>query len=116
MRIGQRVSNGDGDADKRPMTSRASDCDTTPAGRSIASILRTHDAAQPYLDEIARIQQESSVQTVSLMSWINGAPKPEQLERYLDEGSKFQVPSSKSESSGFADSGSRTRLQAYDKP
>jgi len=29
------------------------------------------------------------------MGWINGSPKPEQLERYLDEGVKFQVPSSR---------------------
>jgi NAD-dependent dihydropyrimidine dehydrogenase PreA subunit len=57
--------------------------------------LRTHDAAQPYLDEVARIQRESSVQTVSLMSWINGSPKPEQLERYLDDGSRFKVQGSK---------------------
>jgi NAD-dependent dihydropyrimidine dehydrogenase PreA subunit len=59
------------------------------AGRTIYCLdLRTHDAVQPYLEEIARIQRESTVQTVSLMSWINGAPKPEQLERYLDQGPK----------------------------
>jgi len=45
---------------------------------------------------------------VSLMSWINGTPKPEQLERYLDEGSKFQVPSSKSEGPGFRVQGSES--------
>jgi NAD-dependent dihydropyrimidine dehydrogenase PreA subunit len=64
-------------------------------GRTIYCLdLRTHDAFQPYLDEIARIQRESSVQTVSLMSWINGSPKPEQLERFLDQGprSKDQSP------------------------
>ena len=66
-------------------------------GRTIYCLdLRTHDAVQPYLDEIARIQRESSVQTVSLMGWINGSPKPEQLERYLEERptSKVQSPTS----------------------
>jgi NAD-dependent dihydropyrimidine dehydrogenase PreA subunit len=46
--------------------------------------LRTHETVQPYLDEIARIHRETNVQTVSLMGWINGSPKPEQLERYLN--------------------------------
>jgi NAD-dependent dihydropyrimidine dehydrogenase PreA subunit len=57
--------------------------------------LRTHDTAGPYLEEIARIKREAKVQTVSLMGWMNGSPKPEQLERYLDEGSTFQVPGSR---------------------
>jgi NAD-dependent dihydropyrimidine dehydrogenase PreA subunit len=59
--------------------------------------LRTFEAAQPYLDEIARIHREATVQTVSLMSWINGAPKAEQLERYLDEGPKSMDEGPKSE-------------------
>jgi NAD-dependent dihydropyrimidine dehydrogenase PreA subunit len=54
--------------------------------------LRTHDTAQPYVDEIARIQRESSIQTVSLMGWINGTPKPEQVERYLDDRPRSMVP------------------------
>ena len=33
----------------------------TFAVRDLSLDLRTHDAAQPYLDEIARIQRESSV-------------------------------------------------------
>ncbi len=57
--------------------------------------LRTHPTADPYLEEIRRIHRESSVQTVSLLGWINGQPKPEQLERYLSkEGSGFRVQSS----------------------
>jgi NAD-dependent dihydropyrimidine dehydrogenase PreA subunit len=47
--------------------------------------LRAHPNAEPYLEEIRRIQRESAVQTVSLLGWINGQPKPEQLHRYLSE-------------------------------
>ncbi len=46
--------------------------------------LRTSSSAQPFLDEIRRIVSESSVRTVDLMSWIQGQPKPEQLQRYLN--------------------------------
>jgi NAD-dependent dihydropyrimidine dehydrogenase PreA subunit len=46
--------------------------------------LRDHAAPQVYLDEIRRIVQECSVQTVDLMGWINGSPAPEQLQRYLN--------------------------------
>jgi hypothetical protein len=46
--------------------------------------LRARDQVQPFLDEIRRIRTEQSVQTVDLMGWIGGTPKPEQLERYLN--------------------------------
>ncbi|HUG92710.1 MAG TPA: ferredoxin family protein, partial [Planctomycetaceae bacterium] len=36
-----------------------------------------------YLDEVRRIARESSVQTVNLLSWIQGSPQPAQLQRYL---------------------------------
>ncbi|GAB4139048.1 MAG: ferredoxin family protein [Planctomycetaceae bacterium] len=39
---------------------------------------------QDFLDEIRRISSEKQVQTVDLMSWIQGEPKQEQLERYLN--------------------------------
>jgi NAD-dependent dihydropyrimidine dehydrogenase PreA subunit len=59
--------------------------------------LRALPTAEPYLEEIRRIQRESSVQTVSLLGWINGQPKPEQLDRYLsDQGSAFTVHGSES--------------------
>jgi NAD-dependent dihydropyrimidine dehydrogenase PreA subunit len=97
-------SNGDGESatDDKPRVGLRHD-----TGRTIYCLdLRTHDTAQTFLDEITRIQREASVQTVSLMSWINGAPKPEQLERYLEQGPKSQVPSPKSEGSGFGVQGS----------
>lgn len=45
--------------------------------------LRTSPDPKTYLEEINRIARESSVQTVQLMDWIGGSPKPEQLDRYL---------------------------------
>lgn len=45
--------------------------------------LRNSSDPQVFLEEIDRIANESSVQTVDLMGWIQGNPKQEQLERYL---------------------------------
>lgn len=45
--------------------------------------LRISTDPKTYLDEIDRIVKESSVQTVQLLDWIEGSPKPEQLNRYL---------------------------------
>lgn len=53
--------------------------------RLIYSIdLRASREAQDFIDEIKRISQETSTETVDLMSWIQGEPKKEQLERYLN--------------------------------
>lgn len=46
--------------------------------------LRSFGDAVPYLDEITRITSEASTQTVDLMSFIQGNPKQEQMERYLN--------------------------------
>ena len=45
--------------------------------------LRDQSDVHVYLDEIRRIANENSVQTVDLMGWIQGQPKAEQLQRYL---------------------------------
>ncbi len=45
--------------------------------------LRYSSDPQVFLDEIGRIAKENSVETVDLMQWIQGDPKPEQLDRYL---------------------------------
>jgi NAD-dependent dihydropyrimidine dehydrogenase PreA subunit len=90
------ASNGDSRADEEPVGDGSRVGLRHDAGRTIYCLdLRIHDEVQPYLDEIARMQRESTVQTVSLMSWINGSPKPEQLERYLEEGAKANVQGSK---------------------
>lgn len=46
--------------------------------------LRAADNPKAFLQEVRRITEENSVQTVDLMSWIGGSPKAEQLQRYLE--------------------------------
>ena len=58
--------------------------------------LRAYDDAQIYLEEIHRIANEATVQTVDLMQWIQGNPKQEQLERYLQP----RTPSENSNGNG----------------
>jgi NAD-dependent dihydropyrimidine dehydrogenase PreA subunit len=46
--------------------------------------LAASNQPEPFLAEIKRIIAEASVQTVGLMGWISGTPKPELLDRYLN--------------------------------
>ena len=46
--------------------------------------LKASTEPQEFLEEIRRISSETSQQTVDLMSWIQGDPRQEQLERYLN--------------------------------
>ncbi|MGD9722768.1 MAG: ATP-binding protein [Pirellulales bacterium] len=41
---------------------------------------------EPYVAEIRRIVAEANVQTVDLLGWVQGDPKPEQLARFLQPG------------------------------
>jgi NAD-dependent dihydropyrimidine dehydrogenase PreA subunit len=57
-----------------------------PPNRTIYCLdLRARNEVEPFVAEIRRILAETSVQTVGidLMGWIQGSPKPEQLDRYL---------------------------------
>jgi NAD-dependent dihydropyrimidine dehydrogenase PreA subunit len=45
--------------------------------------LRHRSEANVFLDEIRRIADEHTVQTIDLMQWIQGDPKKTQIERYL---------------------------------
>jgi len=54
-----------------------------PNRRVYAIDLRCSAKADDFLREVRRIAGENTVQTVELMSWIGGTPKPEQLQRYL---------------------------------
>ncbi|HQU47391.1 MAG TPA: ferredoxin family protein, partial [Pirellulales bacterium] len=65
-------------ADDRPMPDRTIYCIDLRAGNEAAT----------FMEEVRRITAETSVQTVGidLMGWIKGAPKPEQLDRYLHSG------------------------------
>jgi len=62
---------------------RVADQRTTPDRTIYCLDLRTHDSAEPYLEEIRRIVAEAATETVELMDWIGGSPRPEQLDRYL---------------------------------
>ena len=45
--------------------------------------LRAHEESTVYIDEVKRIAEELATPTVELSGWINGNPKPEQMERFL---------------------------------
>ncbi|HJT36186.1 MAG TPA: ferredoxin family protein [Pirellulales bacterium] len=64
--------------------------------------LRAANSVEPFLTEIRRIAAETSVQTVNvdLMSWIQGSPKPEQLQRYLNPLNKVASPFGSSHAEG----------------
>lgn len=66
------------DAKQRVIDSRQ-----VPDRRIYCIDLRVHAAAQPYIDEVKRIARENSMQLMGLGGWIGGAPKPEQLQRYV---------------------------------
>lgn len=69
-----------GDEDDKP---RVIDRLELPPRKIYALDLRAHDSANVYLDEIRRIAGELSTPTVELTGWINGEPKPDQMQRYL---------------------------------
>lgn len=54
--------------------------------------LRAAQKPEPFVEEIRRIQKSASVQTFDLMGWINGAPKQEQLDRYLEPTRTSEQP------------------------
>jgi NAD-dependent dihydropyrimidine dehydrogenase PreA subunit len=55
----------------------------TPPRKVYCLDLRTHPTAKPYLDEVKRIVAECSTKVVGLTDWIDGAPKPQQMDRFL---------------------------------
>jgi NAD-dependent dihydropyrimidine dehydrogenase PreA subunit len=63
--------------------------------------LRIHSTADPYVEEVRRIIEENSQQTVDLLSWIGGQPNADQLQRYLaprpEDGQPALVPSPQDE-------------------
>ena len=82
-----------------------------PAKRSIYCIdLRAADTVGPFIDEIRRIAKEVSIQTVDLdlTRWIQGSPRPEQLERYLHPA--LGTPPKTSRKISLANQSSRSRM------
>ncbi len=74
----------DDDEEKDDRTYKGIGSVNVPNRRIYSIDLRAADNAEAFLREIRRISEENSVQTVDLMSWIGGSPKPEQLQRYLE--------------------------------
>ena len=64
--------------------SRVLDNVQLPNRRIYCLDLRAYDQAEAYTQEIRRIASELSTQTVELGDWIQGDPKPEQMDRYLN--------------------------------
>ncbi|QDU98327.1 ATP-binding protein [Lignipirellula cremea] len=84
--------------------------DQRPApSRSIYCLdLRSHNTAEPYLQEVRRIVDEANTEVVSLMGWIKGSPQPEQLDRYLNGA----VPGANGNGNGNATNGNATNGSA----
>jgi NAD-dependent dihydropyrimidine dehydrogenase PreA subunit len=75
--------------------------------------LKASTDAQGFLDEIQRIVDETSQQTVDLMSWIQGDPKQEQLERYLNPKEILESSSGNNGSVAAAESDEKVRRRWY---
>ena len=54
--------------------------------------LRVRNEPQPFIDEVRRILKEVNTQTVSLLGWIGGSPRPEQMERFLNPTAPGSLP------------------------
>ncbi|APZ90609.1 ATP-binding protein [Fuerstiella marisgermanici] len=70
--------------------------------------LRVRPNAADYIEEIRRIVGQNSVQTVDLMSFINGNPKADQLQRYLNP--ERQLEARKAFDSGAANTADKESL------
>lgn len=95
------------------------DEDVEPQPKGIGSIdipkrriycvdMRATEKPDDYVTEIRRIVAEQSVETVDLMSFINGAPKAEQLQRYLQP--ERQLEARRALDSGAATSADKEAL------
>ena len=91
--VGETLLGGDDDdeeddeAEPPEEKDRVVDQREMPSRKIYCLDLRWHENAEPYLEEIRRIAAEAATQTVDLMSFISGSPKPEQLDRYLNPAS-----------------------------
>ena len=77
-----------------------------PARRIYCLDLRAYPKAKIYIDEIELIAGELQTPTHDLMQWIDGNPKPEQLERYLGE----EVSSEQKAENGHSVDASQLRI------
>jgi NAD-dependent dihydropyrimidine dehydrogenase PreA subunit len=77
--------NDEDEAGEDAEKSRVVDSRPTPNRTIYCLDLRARNEVAPFIAEIKRIVAEAAVQTVGvdLMGWIQGSPKPDQLNRYL---------------------------------
>ncbi|MHC4876576.1 MAG: ATP-binding protein [Planctomycetota bacterium] len=75
--------------------------------------LKASTDAQAFLNEIHRISDETSQQTVDLLSWIQGSPKQEQLERYLNPKAVLDAGSGNNGTVADAESDEKVRRRWY---
>jgi NAD-dependent dihydropyrimidine dehydrogenase PreA subunit len=75
--------------------------------------LRASTDPQEFLGEIKRIVQETSTETVDLMSWIQGEPKKEQLERYLSPQEMLGIGNSETGSIAEVEAEEKVRRRWY---
>lgn len=100
------VGDDEEDADEPEPNPEAVGARDVPNRRLYCIDLRVSSKAEDYVDEVRRIAKENAVQTVDLMSFIGGSPKPEQMERYLNpvpingNGSVRRISKSVQESNG----------------
>ena len=85
--LGEDEDDGDDDEETESPEEKPRVLDSVelPHRRIYCLDLRAYDEAAVFITEIQRIADEISTPTVELSSWINGNPKPEQMQRYLDE-------------------------------
>jgi NAD-dependent dihydropyrimidine dehydrogenase PreA subunit len=73
-------SEGETAAEAKP---RVVDARELPNRKIYCLDFKARDTARPFLEEIARIQSEATVQTFGLMGLLGGAPTPAQVERFV---------------------------------
>lgn len=77
-------ADADADANGGDHKERVIDRRDMPKRKIYCLDLRTHNVCDPYVAEIRRIASEATTQVVDLLGWIEGKPRGDQLERYLD--------------------------------
>jgi NAD-dependent dihydropyrimidine dehydrogenase PreA subunit len=79
----EESSEDEGQQDGEEEKIRVINLRTLPTRHIYCLDLRAHDSAAIYLEEIERIFSEQKTQVLELGDWIQGNPKPEQMQRFL---------------------------------
>jgi ferredoxin len=90
---------------------RVIDTRQLPDRRIYCIDLRARPAAEAYVEEVRRIAQESQSSVVELSDWIQGAPKPEHMQKYLSPGAALNESREATNRSGIVADGEPTRIE-----